>query len=132
MGAGHINPKKALNPGLIYNASTEDYLPLLPTHGYSFSSSTDLSSVLSHPLRAIYRLSFIATFPNIYNPHGLICHAQSIRSWYHATLSSISQSTSTNFNHQYSYTYAITGFCAKLTPLELNALQTTWVCLLCS
>ncbi|KAK9096960.1 hypothetical protein Sjap_022457 [Stephania japonica] len=29
MGAGHINPNKALNPGLIYDASTEDYLRFL-------------------------------------------------------------------------------------------------------
>ncbi|KAK9096959.1 hypothetical protein Sjap_022456 [Stephania japonica] len=46
-------------------------------------------------------------------------------SWYRATLSSISQSTSINSNHLYTYTHAISGFCAKLTPFELNALQTS-------
>ncbi|KAK1405754.1 Subtilisin-like protease preproenzyme [Heracleum sosnowskyi] len=29
LGAGHINPNRALNPGLIYNVSSEDYIALL-------------------------------------------------------------------------------------------------------
>ncbi|WOG98990.1 hypothetical protein DCAR_0418336 [Daucus carota subsp. sativus] len=29
LGAGHVNPNKALNPGLVYNVSSEDYIRLL-------------------------------------------------------------------------------------------------------
>ncbi|MBA0845712.1 hypothetical protein Goarm_023267 [Gossypium armourianum] len=29
MGAGHVNPNKALNPGLIYDATVQDYIDLL-------------------------------------------------------------------------------------------------------
>lgn len=34
-GAGHINPKKALDPGLVYETSAEEYLKLLCGLGYN-------------------------------------------------------------------------------------------------
>lgn len=35
IGGGHVNPQKALNPGLIYNISMEDYTHFLCSMGYS-------------------------------------------------------------------------------------------------
>uniref|UniRef100_A0A0D9VJ78 Subtilisin-like protease n=1 Tax=Leersia perrieri TaxID=77586 RepID=A0A0D9VJ78_9ORYZ len=35
MGAGQINPAKAMNPGLVYNLSASDYVPFLCALGYS-------------------------------------------------------------------------------------------------
>ncbi|KAG8377594.1 hypothetical protein BUALT_Bualt08G0049300 [Buddleja alternifolia] len=37
MGAGHINPNKALDPGLIYDASTKDYINLLCALNYTMN-----------------------------------------------------------------------------------------------
>ncbi|KAG9450412.1 hypothetical protein H6P81_010377 [Aristolochia fimbriata] len=34
-GAGHINPLKAVNPGLVYNASQQDYVDFLCKQGYN-------------------------------------------------------------------------------------------------
>lgn len=34
-GAGQINPMKAVNPGLVYDASANDYVRFLCGHGYS-------------------------------------------------------------------------------------------------
>ncbi|KAK9096961.1 hypothetical protein Sjap_022458 [Stephania japonica] len=66
MGAGHINPNKALNPGLIYDASAEDYMRLLCSMNFtmkqistitrsSHSNCSTKSSDLNYP-------SFIAFF----------------------------------------------------------------------
>jgi subtilisin family serine protease len=35
LGAGFINPTRAMNPGLVYNLSAHDYIPYLCTLGYS-------------------------------------------------------------------------------------------------
>ncbi|KAL5208746.1 hypothetical protein ABZP36_033181 [Zizania latifolia] len=34
-GAGHVNPNRALDPGLVYDAGTDDYVTFLCTLGYS-------------------------------------------------------------------------------------------------
>ena len=34
-GAGHVNPLKAINPGLVYNASESDYIDMLCGQGYT-------------------------------------------------------------------------------------------------
>ncbi|CAI0413531.1 unnamed protein product [Linum tenue] len=35
MGSGHVNPSKALNPGLVYDIEPDDYIPYLCGLGYS-------------------------------------------------------------------------------------------------
>lgn len=37
MGAGHVNPEKAIDPGLIYDIQTEDYITHLCSLGYTTS-----------------------------------------------------------------------------------------------
>ena len=43
MGGGHVDPNKAMNPGLIYNATTNDYIQFLCSLGYSSASFTRLT-----------------------------------------------------------------------------------------
>ncbi|GFS32480.1 subtilase family protein [Actinidia rufa] len=43
IGGGHVNPNRAVNPGLIYNISTEDYIRFLCAMGYSNLSVTRLT-----------------------------------------------------------------------------------------
>ena len=38
MGAGHVDPEKATNPGLIYNLTVEDYIDFMCASGYSGDS----------------------------------------------------------------------------------------------
>ncbi|KAJ4964404.1 hypothetical protein NE237_024343 [Protea cynaroides] len=74
-GAGEMNPSGALQPGLVYETDTEDYLLFLCNYGYKVStiktiaskipdgfdcpgnSSTDLISNLNYPSIAISKLS---------------------------------------------------------------------------
>ncbi|GFS44537.1 subtilase 1.3 [Actinidia rufa] len=43
IGGGHVNPNRAVNPGLIYNISTEDNIQFLCSMGYSNLSITRLT-----------------------------------------------------------------------------------------
>ncbi|XP_059442359.1 subtilisin-like protease SBT3.9 [Corylus avellana] len=43
LGGGHVNPNKAVDPGLIYNISTDDYVQFLCSLGYSSASITSLT-----------------------------------------------------------------------------------------
>ncbi|KAF7079676.1 hypothetical protein CFC21_083877, partial [Triticum aestivum] len=45
MGAGYINPTRAMNPGLVYNQSAHDYIPYLCGLGYN---DHEVSSII-HP-----------------------------------------------------------------------------------
>ncbi|KAK7247050.1 hypothetical protein RIF29_41926 [Crotalaria pallida] len=43
IGGGHVNPNKALDPGLIYNITTKDYIHFLCSMGYSNESISKLT-----------------------------------------------------------------------------------------
>ncbi|TYG63350.1 hypothetical protein ES288_D06G022400v1 [Gossypium darwinii] len=66
MGAGHVNPNKALNPGLIYDATVQDYIDLLC--GLNFTQkqiktiTRTTSNNCSNPSLDLNYPSFIAFF----------------------------------------------------------------------
>ncbi|KAF8410077.1 hypothetical protein HHK36_002599 [Tetracentron sinense] len=66
MGAGHINPNKALDPGLIYDANAEDYIRLLCALNYSRKQikmiARSSSFNCSNPSLDLNYPSFIAFF----------------------------------------------------------------------
>ncbi|XP_020227122.1 subtilisin-like protease SBT3 [Cajanus cajan] len=66
MGAGHVNPNRALDPGLIYDAGTQDYVNLLCALGYTQKNITAItrtsSNDCSKPSLDLNYPSFIAFF----------------------------------------------------------------------
>ena len=54
-GAGHVQPNKAANPGLVYDLSTQDYLNFLSARGYNKTQmklfSNDTSFVCSNSFK---------------------------------------------------------------------------------
>ncbi|KAL2336266.1 hypothetical protein Fmac_010712 [Flemingia macrophylla] len=68
MGAGHVNPNRALDPGLVYDAGKQDYVNLLCALGYTqknISAITGTSSNdCSKPSLDLNYPSFIAFFNN--------------------------------------------------------------------
>ncbi|CAB4296903.1 unnamed protein product [Prunus armeniaca] len=66
MGAGHVNPNKALNPGLIYDADIEDYINLLCALNYTNKQiqtiTKSASNNCSSPSLDLNYPSFIAFF----------------------------------------------------------------------
>lgn len=45
IGGGHVNPNKALDPGLIFNITREDYIEYLCSLGYSTASISSLTKM---------------------------------------------------------------------------------------
>lgn len=45
IGAGHVNPSKAINPGLVYDIGADDYVPYLCGLGYT---DTEIGSIVRH------------------------------------------------------------------------------------
>lgn len=66
MGAGHLNPNKALDPGLVYDAGIEDYVNLLCALNYNSSQIQTVTRSSSHncskPSLDLNYPSFIAYF----------------------------------------------------------------------
>jgi hypothetical protein len=44
IGGGHVNPEKAVYPGLVYDTNTKEYIQFLCSMGYSSSSVTRLTN----------------------------------------------------------------------------------------
>ncbi|XP_061373045.1 subtilisin-like protease SBT3.3 [Gastrolobium bilobum] len=45
IGGGHVNPNKAMDPGLIYNITTEDYIQFLCSMGYNSASISKVTKI---------------------------------------------------------------------------------------
>ncbi|XP_059662111.1 subtilisin-like protease SBT3.5 isoform X2 [Cornus florida] len=69
IGGGHVNPNRAVNPGLIYNISTQDYIQFLCSMGYSNISITRLTKTTTNCMKNNYfRLNLnlpSITIPNL-------------------------------------------------------------------
>ena len=60
MGGGHVRPTRAVDPGLIYNASAEDYIQFLCSLGYKTSTITRLTNAkttCAHKSSAVLNLN---------------------------------------------------------------------------
>ncbi|KAM5571385.1 subtilisin-like protease SBT3.10 [Rosa sericea] len=51
IGGGHVDPNKAMDPGLIYNATADDYIQFLCSLGYSSASLTRLTKTTINCIR---------------------------------------------------------------------------------
>lgn len=71
MGAGHIDPNQALQPGLIYDASPEDYVNFLCSMNYAlthiFTITGSLINNCSKSFPDLNYPSFIALYNNNHN-----------------------------------------------------------------
>lgn len=66
-GSGHINPNKALNPGLVYDATAEDYIKLLCAMNYTTAQIRIITKSLQKCINRSLDLNyptFIAFFNN--------------------------------------------------------------------
>ncbi|KAI4344908.1 hypothetical protein L6164_012090 [Bauhinia variegata] len=54
IGGGHVNPNKAMNPGLIYNISTEDYIQFFCSIGYSSASISSVTKTTTNCKKGTY------------------------------------------------------------------------------
>ena len=101
LGAGQVNPNKALNPGLIYNASAEDYVQLICAMGFpkkEIRKITRSSYKCLNPSLDLNYPSFIAYF------NGEDSAPDELVQVFHRTVTNVGEGRS-------SYT-------AKLTPLK--------------
>ncbi|KAJ4830132.1 hypothetical protein Tsubulata_006751 [Turnera subulata] len=66
MGAGEINPLKALNPGLVFETTTEDYLKFLCYYGYTEKNIRSMSNTnFNCPKNSFDRLISNINYPSI-------------------------------------------------------------------
>ncbi|XP_059637805.1 subtilisin-like protease SBT3 [Cornus florida] len=103
MGAGQINPNKALDPGLVYDMKTEDYVNLLCALNYTLKQIQTItrssSYTCSNPSLDINYPSFIAFF-NANDSNSDVNEVQEFQ----RSLTNVGDGTST--------------YTAKLTPME--------------
>ncbi|KAL5705696.1 hypothetical protein ACHQM5_023963 [Ranunculus cassubicifolius] len=114
MGAGHINPNKALNPGLVYDAKVQDYVRFLCSTNYTknqIKMITKSSSVdCSNPAPDINYPSFIAFFNATTSSKHKVVHV------FRRTLTNIGDEMTT-------YTSRL----SKMNELEVSVEPTTLV-----
>lgn len=52
IGGGHVNPNRAINPGLIYNISKQDYIQFMCAMGYSNISISRLTKTTTNCMKS--------------------------------------------------------------------------------
>jgi hypothetical protein len=74
-GSGHINPVKAINPGLIYDAGEEDYVRFLCGQGYSNKQlrlvKGDDSSCSEVTKEAVWNLNYPSLGLSVWSGHSI-------------------------------------------------------------
>ncbi|KAL3499443.1 hypothetical protein ACH5RR_038536 [Cinchona calisaya] len=110
MGAGHVNPLKATDPGLIYDLQPDDYIPYLCGLGYS---DQDIASIIQRRVNC----STINSIPEAQlNYPSFSIHLGSTNLTYTRTVTNVGEANS-------SYSFAvilIPGVKVSVTPLKLN------------
>ncbi|KAL6995485.1 hypothetical protein U1Q18_005622 [Sarracenia purpurea var. burkii] len=105
IGAGHVDPNRALDPGLIYDIETEDYVNLLCALNYTMKQIDTItrrsssSFTCSNPSLDLNYPSFIAFF----NSNDSAASSKTVKEF---------RRTVTNVGE------AMTSYTAKLAPLE--------------
>ncbi|KAK1296856.1 Subtilisin-like protease [Acorus calamus] len=79
-GAGHVRPNRAMDPGLVYDATTEDYLAFLCDNGYNSSQMASFAGSKHYacPKRRSSRLLSM-NYPSITVPRLAKGHARVVR-----------------------------------------------------
>ncbi|KAK1310801.1 Subtilisin-like protease [Acorus calamus] len=79
-GAGHVRPNRAMDPGLVYDATTEDYLAFLCDNGYNSSQMASFAGSKHYacPTRRSTRLVNM-NYPSITVPRLARGHARVVR-----------------------------------------------------
>ncbi|THU48397.1 hypothetical protein C4D60_Mb09t25820 [Musa balbisiana] len=116
MGAGHIDPNRALEPGLVYDAGTEDYVNLLCAMNFTSKQLKTITGTAtvdcSNPTLDLNYPSFIAYF----DPNETSASAPSVRQF---------RRTVTNVGDNPVATYTaklvdIKGFTVSVVPEKLS------------
>ncbi|XP_020539569.1 subtilisin-like protease SBT3.8 isoform X2 [Jatropha curcas] len=68
IGGGQVNPEKAVDPGLVYDISTEDYVQFLCSMGYSSSSISSLTKAAIN-CKQNYHIKLNLNLPSITIPN---------------------------------------------------------------
>ena len=114
MGSGHINPNKAMDPGLIYDVNLEDYVNLLCALNFSDQQiqaiTRSSSNSCSQPSLDLNYPSFIAFF----NTNGSASNAKTVQE-FSRTVTNIGEGMST-YNAQVT---GMEGFRVSVVPDEL-------------
>ncbi|KAM4082096.1 hypothetical protein ACJW30_11G143800 [Castanea mollissima] len=88
LGAGHIDPNKAMDPGLIYDTSFQDYVDFLCGLGYTNEQMRHLSHELNYPSFMVV-LSNQTTYPMSMNFSRVVTNVGYDTSVYQARLEDI-------------------------------------------
>ncbi|KAK9285062.1 hypothetical protein L1049_024247 [Liquidambar formosana] len=115
MGAGHINPNMALDPGLIYDITAEDYVRLLCGLNYTMKQIQKIKRLCAHdcsnPSLDLNYPSFIAFFND--NDSSL---GTEIVQEFHRTVTNVGEGRS----HYIAKLDPMPGFQVKVVPKELK------------